>query len=140
TGLSVTHLNEPSIRFSDLASTYLTRHYYLMGGYNMKLPDPLFELRPSFLLKSDLAGWQIDLNTNVVYEDRLWAGLSYRLQDAVSLLFGAELFNGLRLGYSFDLVTSALGRYGYGSHELFLSYSLEVEKNRSRKYKSVRFL
>jgi type IX secretion system PorP/SprF family membrane protein len=140
TGISVTHLNEPAIMFSDLASTYLARHYYLMGGYNMKLTDPLFELRPSFLLKSDLAGWQIDLNTNVVYDDRLWAGLSYRLQDAVSLLFGAELFNGLRLGYSFDLVTSALGRYGYGSHELFLSYSLDVEKNRNRKYKSVRFL
>ena len=50
-----------------------------------------------------------------------------------------ELFNGLGVGYSFDLVTSALGRYGYGSHELFLSYSLNVEKNRSRKYKSVRF-
>ena len=140
TGLSVTHLNEPSIRFSDLASTYLARHYYLMGGYNIKLPDPLFELRPSFLLKSDLAGWQIDLNTNVVYDDRLWGGISYRLQDAVSLLFGAELFNGLRLGYSFDLVTSAIGRYGYGSHEIYLSYSLDVEKNRSRKYKSVRFL
>lgn len=140
TGLSVTHVNEPSIRFSDLASTYLARHYYLMGGYNIKLPDPLFELRPSFLLKSDLAGWQIDLNTNVVYDDRLWGGISYRLQDAVSLLFGAELFNGLRLGYSFDLVTSAIGRYGYGSHEIYLSYSLEVEKNRSRKYKSVRFL
>jgi len=139
-GASVTHVNQPSIRFSDLASTYLARHYYLMGGYNIKLADPLFELRPSFLLKSDLAGWQVDLNTNLVYDDRLWGGISYRTQDAVALLFGAELFNGLRVGYSFDLVTSAIGRYGYGSHELFLSYSVDVEKNRSKKYKSVRFL
>ncbi len=139
-GASVTHVNQASIRFSDLASTYLARHYYLMGGYNIKLADPLFELRPSFLLKSDLAGWQVDLNTNIVFDDRLWGGISYRTQDAVALLFGAELFNGLRVGYAFDLVTSAIGRYGYGSHELFLSYSVDVEKNRSRKYKSVRFL
>ncbi len=139
-GASVTHVNEPPVRFSDLASTYLARHYYLMGGYNIRLSDPLFELRPSVLLKSDLAGWQVDLNANLVYDDRLWGGLSYRFQDAVALLFGVELFNGLRVGYSFDLVTSAIGRYGYGSHEVFISYSVDVEKNRSRKYKSVRFL
>lgn len=139
-GISVTHLNEPAIRFSDLASTYLARHYYLMGGYNIKLTDPLFELRPSVLVKSDLAGWQVDLNANLVYNNRLWGGVSYRTQDAVSLLMGVELFNGLKVGYSFDLVTSAIGRNGYGSHELFVSYSVDVEKNRSRKYKSVRFL
>ena len=67
-------------------------------------------------------------------------GLSYRTKDAVALLMGAELMNGLRVGYSFDLVTSAIGRYGYGSHEVFISYSVDIEKNRSRKYKSVRFL
>jgi type IX secretion system PorP/SprF family membrane protein len=139
-GASVTHVNQASIKFSDLASTYLVRHYYLTGGYNIKLRDPLFELRPSFLLKSDLAGWQVDLNTNLVYNDRLWGGLTYRVQDAVALLLGTELINGLRVGYSFDLVTSALGRYGYGSHEVFISYSVELEKNRSKKYKSVRFL
>jgi type IX secretion system PorP/SprF family membrane protein len=139
-GISVTHLNQPTVRFSDLAVTYLVRHYYFMGGYNIKLPDPLFELRPSFLFKTDLAGWQVDLNANVVYDDRFWGGLSYRIQDAVALLFGTELFNGLSVGYSFDLVTSALGRYGYGSHEVFLSYSVNIEKKRSRKYKSVRFL
>ena len=139
-GFSVTHVNQARIRFSDLASTFLARHYYLTGGYNIKLSDPLFELRPSFLFKSDLAGWQVDLNTNLVYNDRLWGGITYRFQDAVALLLGVEMVNGLRVGYSFDLVTSALGRYGYGSHEIFLSYSVDIEKNRSRKYKSVRFL
>ncbi|HNX79888.1 MAG TPA: type IX secretion system membrane protein PorP/SprF [Prolixibacteraceae bacterium] len=139
-GISVTHLNQPAVKFSDLATTYLARHYYLTGGYNIKLPDPLIELRPSFLLKSDLAGWQLDVNANLVFNNRFWGGVSYRLQDAVSLLFGMELINGLSVGYSFDLTTSAIGRYGYGSHEVFLSYSLNVEKNRSRKYKSVRFL
>ncbi len=139
-GASVTHVNQAPIKFSDQATTYLVRHYYLSGGYNIKLPDPLFELRPSFFLKSDLAAWQVDLNTNLVYNDRLWGGISYRVQDAVALLFGTELFNGLSVGYSFDLVTSAIGRYGYGSHEVFISYSVNVEKNRSRKYKSVRFL
>ncbi len=139
-GTSVTHINQASIKFSDLASTFLVRHYYFTGGYNIKLSDPLFELQPSFLFKSDLASWQLDLNVNLVYDERFWGGISYRIQDAVALLMGLEMENGLRFGYSFDLVTSALGRYGYGSHEIFVSYSLDLEKNRNQKYKSIRFL
>ncbi len=139
-GASVTHINQAAIKFSDLASTYLTRHYYLMGGYNIKLTDPLFELRPSFLFKTDIASWQMDLNANIVYNDRFWGGLSYRVNDAVALLIGMEMISGLKFGYSFDLVTSAIGRYGFSSHELFITYALAVEKNRNRKYKSVRYL
>jgi type IX secretion system PorP/SprF family membrane protein len=139
-GLSVTHVNQAAIKYADLASVHMKRHYYLTGGYNIRLSDPLFELRPSVLVKSDLAGWQIDINTNLVYNDRLWAGITYRPQDAVALLMGLELMNGLKAGYSFDLTTSALARYGYGSHELFLGYSLDLGRNRNRKYKSVRFL
>lgn len=139
-GLSVTHVNEAAIKYADLASVNLKRHYYLSGGYNIKLADPLFELRPSVLVKSDLAGWQVDLNTNLVYNDRLWGGVTYRTQDAIALLMGLELLNGLKVGYSFDLTTSAIGRYGYGSHELFIGYSLDLDRNRNRKYKSVRFL
>ncbi|MEZ5105646.1 MAG: type IX secretion system membrane protein PorP/SprF [Draconibacterium sp.] len=139
-GLSTTHLNQASIKYEDVENYYLVRHYYLTGGYNIKLSDPLFELRPSFLFKSDIASWQLDLNMNVVFDDRFWGGISYRVQDAIALLMGMEMENGLRFGYSFDLTTSALARYGYGSHEIFVSYSLDLEKNRNQKYKSIRFL
>lgn len=139
-GASVTHINQAPIKYDDIEVMYLARHYYFMGGYNIKLTDPLFELRPSFLFKSDLAGWQLDLNTNVVYNERFWGGITYRVNDAVALLMGIELVNGLKVGYSFDLVTSAIGRYGYGSHEIFVTYSVDLEKNRNQKYKSVRFL
>ena len=139
-GVSASHLNQAAVKYDDLASDYLVRHYYLMGGYNIKLSDPLFELRPSFLFKSDAAAWQLDLNTNVVYDDKFWAGLSYRIQDAVALLMGVELINGLRIGYSFDLVTSALRRNSFSSHEFFVSYSVDLERSRNQKYKSIRFL
>jgi type IX secretion system PorP/SprF family membrane protein len=139
-GASVTHLNQAAIKFSDLASTYLVRHYYLTGGYNIKMANPLFELRPSFLFKTDLAAWQLDLNTNVFFNERFWGGITYRVQDAIALLMGMEMENGLRFGYSFDLTTSKLAAYGYGSHEIFISYSLNLERNRNQKYKSIRFL
>uniref|UniRef100_UPI003216BF85 PorP/SprF family type IX secretion system membrane protein n=1 Tax=uncultured Draconibacterium sp. TaxID=1573823 RepID=UPI003216BF85 len=139
-GFSVTHLNQAAVKYDDVATDNLVRHYYLMGGYNIKLTDPLFELWPSFMVKTDLASVQFDLNANIVYDERIWAGFSYRHQDAMALLLGMELFNGLRVGYSFDLVTSALKRNGIGSHEVFISYSIDLEKNRNQKYKSIRFL
>jgi hypothetical protein len=92
------------------------------------------------LIKTDLAGWQVDVTGRIVYDDKFWGGISYRLDDAVSLLMGLEMLNGLKVGYSFDLVTSAIGYYGFASHEIFVTYSIDLEKNRSQKYKSVRFL
>jgi len=139
-GVSVTHINQAAIKYAELVSTYLSRHYYFMGGYNIKLTNPLFELRPSVLFKTDLAAWQLDVNTNIIYDDRFWGGVSYRVNDAVALLMGVEMFNGLKVGYSFDLVTSAIGYYGFASHELFISYSIDLERDRNKKYKSVRFL
>ncbi len=139
-GVSATHLNQPEIKFDENVTTYLARHYYFSGGYNITMSDPLFELRPSFLFKSDFAAWQLDINANLVFDDRFWGGLSYRVQDAVALLIGMEMENGLRFGYSFDLVTSSIRHYGFASHEVFVSYSLDLEKSRNQKYKSIRFL
>ena len=148
-GFSVTHLNQPVIKYETgngsgnnqgTGSIFLSRHYYLTGGYNLKLNNPLVELRPSVFFKTDMAAYQLDLNCNLFYDNRLWGGLSYRINDAVVLLFGTELKNGLRIGYSYDIQTSALARYGKGSHEIHLSYSLQLETRRNSPYKSVRYL
>jgi type IX secretion system PorP/SprF family membrane protein len=139
-GVSISHINQASIKLGTVENYYLARNYNLTGGYNIKLSDPLFELRPSFLFKTDAAFWQLDLNANIVFNERFWGGITYRVQDAIALLLGMEMENGLRFGYSFDLTTSSLSHYGYGSHEIFVSYSLDLERNRNQKYKSIRFL
>ncbi|MDO8930011.1 MAG: type IX secretion system membrane protein PorP/SprF [Bacteroidota bacterium] len=139
-GASVTHLNQASIVFSDQASTYLARHYYLSAGYNISLSDPLFEIQPSVLFKTDMVAYQADFTVDLVYKERYSVGLNYRINDAVGVLLGFELANGMRIGYAYDIMTSALAGYGNGSHEIFIGYSFDLGKNRSKKYKSVRFL
>jgi hypothetical protein len=67
----------------------------------------------------------------------IWAGLSYRVQDAVAIIVGAYPFNQpnmspalqqIRIGYSYDITTSALGRSGRssGSHEIMLGYCFKI--------------
>ncbi|WP_372773945.1 type IX secretion system membrane protein PorP/SprF [Mangrovibacterium sp.] len=139
-GISVTHINQAKITFSDDAYTFYTRHYYFTGGYTIQTPNPLFSLQPSVLYKTDLAGSQLDLNADVTYNERFTAGIGYRIGDGLLFSFNVELQNGLKAGYAYDLTTSALGAYSSGSHELYLSYSFAVQKNRNKKYKSVRYL
>ena len=139
-GASVTHLNQASIVFSDQARTYLARHYYLSAGYNISLSDPLFEIQPAVYFKTDMVAYQADITVDVVYKERYSAGLNYRINDAVGVLLGFELVNGMRIGYAYDIMTSALSGYGNGSHEIFIGYSFDLAKNRSKKYKSIRFL
>jgi len=139
-GASVTHLNQASLILGDQARSFLARHYYVSTGYNIKLPDPLFVLQPAVYFKTDLIAYQLDCTVDLVYKKRFSAGINYRIDDAVSVLIGFEMNNGLKIGYAYDLMTSALAGFGGGSHELYLSYSLDLGKNRNKKYKSVRYL
>ena len=138
--LSVTHLNQPSFAFEETGHYSLKRHFYLTGGYNLEMNDDRFTLQPSFFAKTDGTTSQLDLDLMLQYNKRFWGGIGYRNSDAVMLFMGVELQNGLKIGYSYDLNTSVLSNYNSGSHELFLSYSVLLNKNKGQKTKSVRFL
>ncbi len=139
-GLSITHVNQPQLNMN-LQKPFAKRHYFLTGGYNFQLPFPLFEITPSFLIKSDGASSQLDINAICTYNKKIWGGISYRISDCIIGLIGIELKNGIRLGYAYDFTTSAIRSYSSGTHEVMLSYSfgLKFEHNK-QVYRSVRFL
>ncbi|HDR88010.1 MAG TPA: type IX secretion system membrane protein PorP/SprF [Bacteroidetes bacterium] len=141
-GISSTHLNEPSVRYTTTSGeSYLARHYYLAAGYSFLLPNPLFEITPSALVQTDGKITHTHLNLMLLYNKKLWGGVSFRPGEAIVAMIGMELFNGIRVGYSYDYATTSLQNYSGGSHELMLSYcfSIRVERTPER-YKSVRFL
>lgn len=140
-GLSTTHLLEPVVDFGSGALMHMQRHYYATAGYLFKLSNPIFEIQPSLFAKSDGASFQMDVNALLLYNKRFWGGVSYRLGDAVAVMVGTELQNGLRVGISYDFTTSAIGAYSKGTVEFMLGYNLEVATDKySQRYRSVRFL
>ena len=134
------HLTQPSFVFEEKGHYSLRRHYYFTGGYNLEPDDDRFVIQPSFFAKSDGSTSQLDLDVIVQYNKKFWGGIGYRNQDAVIVFLGIEMQNGLKIGYSYDLNTSVLSGYNSGSHELFVSYAVILNKNRGQKTKSVRFL
>lgn len=138
--LSSTHINQPTLSIGQAGKYSYIRHFYVQAGKKFRTGDEKIILHPSFLVKAVSKAWQADLNCMAMYDDRIWAALGYRLKDAIVIQIGSELWNGLRLGYSYDITTSSISRYSGGSHEIFLAYSLLTTKKKVRPYKSVRFL
>lgn len=140
-GLSATHLTEPVLQLDDNTETYIGRLYYLMGGCNIPFKNTLFELKPSFFVKTNFQMVQAELTARLTINKMFWGGLSYRWKDAVVLMVGAEI-KGFRLGYAYDWVVSPIGKASSGSHEFFVSYGLKIDfsdKNK-HKHKSIRIL
>ena len=149
TGASVSHLLESPVSLkqgendtNDNNPEFVaSRTYYLTGGYNILPSNPLYTVQPSFLVKTDLTAWQMDLSARVTYKDKYWGGLGWRYRDAVVALFGIKLPQGLSIGYSYDIATSAVAKFSSGSHELFLGFTKKIgTETVSKKQKSVRIL
>jgi len=56
-------------------------------------------------------------------------------------LAGLEVYNGIKVGYAYDVLSIHTDKYSKGSHEFMLTYSFNIVRSTVvPKYKSVRFL
>ena len=119
----------------------LRRTFYLTGGYQWIIPDhPAFEVRPSALFMYDGGAFQFNLSALVMYNNKFYGGLGYRLQDAVSVLAGVNI-KGIHVGLAYDINTSALSKYNSGSLEILVSYCFKIDTDKYRRtYRNTRFL
>ncbi len=119
----------------------LPRMVYFIGGSNIPIKNSLFELQPSFLVKTDFKSATADITMRARYNKFISFGIGYRWQDAVSAMVGVD-FKGFFIGYSYDYPLSAIGKVSSGSHEVVVGYQLKLDfngKNRN-KHKSIRIM
>jgi len=107
----------------------LARHFYAFSGYDFEFTtqrkDKLV-LTPGFLLKATSGAVKVDLNAIVTYNDFLWAGLVYRVENAIGIMAGVN-YNGLRLGVSYDYTMNSIFAEGSrNSVEIFIKYCYPI--------------
>ncbi len=153
-GISSLHL--PQSELKDVASNgpagaqgalnyAQTRHYYIMAGYEWDVSGGArkWVVMPSIFARTDAASTDLDANALLLYNNLVWGGVSYKVQDAISALVGVNIpqLPGLKLGISYDVTTSALGDHSSGSLEFMIKYCTNIVKPPKREvYHSVRFL
>lgn len=140
-GLSSLSITEPDIEYSDGTGTFdMVRHYFLLAGYYHEI-NPSVSLNPSIYLKSDGSTSQIDINTNILYNNRIWGGVSYRLDEGIILLTGMNINEDLKFGLAYDVVLNKMSNKQSGSLEFMLGYSFKIDYDKPIKsYKNPRYL
>lgn len=144
-GIGVTQLagamdKNHALRLSGDKSVQRTTQLYFHGGYDWILPaDPSWELLPHAMIKTDLHTMQLDLMVLTRYNGLFWGGLDYRIQDAVTVLFGARPFHnspnaylkGMDLGVSYSFTTNKLAyrkNRSFGDIEVMIRYCFDFYK------------
>ncbi|MGE0773054.1 MAG: type IX secretion system membrane protein PorP/SprF [Cyclobacteriaceae bacterium] len=122
-GISMPHIvNNVFSRSTNFRTVYQSVPVILTGGYVITLHE-MIKLKPNFLFKfADNRPVEFELNANMLFDEVLWAGLSYRFSNAITLLTELQATDQIRIGYSYTLNTGTVRTAEIGSHELLINY------------------
>lgn len=127
-GLSAQQIVPQQVAFSNntvaLENGKLVPHMFLSAGFRTTISEDVSML-PSIMLRYvNPLPLGVDVNVKFQYQDVLWAGASYRLNDGYAAMVGVNLNHLFNIGYSYDLTTSQLNTVSKGTHEIVLGFLL----------------
>jgi type IX secretion system PorP/SprF family membrane protein len=122
-GASMPHLvNNVFQRGTDLQTVYQSTPLIVTGGYIFAV-DRLIKIKPNFLFKlNDNRPVELDVNCMVLFDEVLWAGLSYKFNNAATMIVEVQATQQFRFGYSYSITTGAIRQAELGSHEILINY------------------
>jgi type IX secretion system PorP/SprF family membrane protein len=137
-GVSMKHINQASyVLGTDRSVNPLSRNAFLTAGYRLGIGYDI-DVQPSVLVQYSTMGGvtssNVALNLVGTYANRIWAGVGYRWQDALTATAGINLLrdNSLRLGGAFDFVVGGTQIKSATSYEVLLSYAFPALDSRKK--------
>jgi len=104
----------------------LYRHYYLHGGYKIKV-DASTIITPNFLLiYLPNAPEEFQIGARVEHNEVFWWGLGYKVNQSFMLSAGVHINKKFTIGYAFDIYSAPYSVFEKGgdSHEILLRYNI----------------
>ena len=129
-GFSVPYILKRSTVFlvdeSGLGRQRYSRYYFLTAGHLFRITEN-FIFKPSTLVRmEENAPVAVDLNANVLLEDVVYLGISFRNFNDLIALFEIQVNNAIRIGYSYDWGQSELSNFNSGTHEFMVNYRINI--------------
>jgi len=89
----------------------------------------MLKFKPNFLFKYiDNRPVEFDINANFLFDEVLWAGLSYKSSRQVALLTQFQITDQIQFGYSYTISAGHIRTVELGSHEIMLNYRFWYNK------------
>lgn len=115
-------------RGTQFQTVYQNKPIILSGGYVFTL-NRMLKIKPNALLKLlNDRPVEFDLNCNLLLDEVLWVGLSYKSSNSIALLTQIQLTDQLQFGYSYQVATGPINAVAVGSHELMVNYRFMYNK------------
>jgi type IX secretion system PorP/SprF family membrane protein len=139
-GFSALQLFGAAAKIGDYAyrNFRMDRHYYTFGSYNL-IAGSIAEIEPSVLIKiSEQLKPQADIGVTCIYDQKLWAGLTYRTGGGLiaNIRFryipDHSNWTALYFGYAIDFTLNEIQRVTYGTHELTVALKFGDSTRRYR--------
>ena len=112
-------------------------HYFNSIKYSYQ-PNPKkqFIITPQLII-NHVTGTSFDMefNTTAYFNNKFWAGATYKKDYSIAVNAGANLFNQLSIGYSYDFIVGDIAPYSGISHELMLNYQFGIKQKKEKKEK-----
>jgi type IX secretion system PorP/SprF family membrane protein len=110
------------------------RYYFITAGKILTVNDNV-KFKPSTLIRiQEASPIGFDINGNIIFDERLSVGASYRTGKSLVLMSQFVLSNHFMVGYAYDYAFSALNNYSKGSHEIMLNYRIDLNPEKCHTY------
>lgn len=113
----------------DLSADINNIHFYLQSG--VSIPAGLWKIQPSVLIKQVLgAPMQIDVNAQVMYNNILGLGVSYRTLNTILAQVSVNIAQQFRIGYGFNYGFGERTNSQHTGHEVMLIFTGKTNKKK----------
>ena len=102
---------------------------YFLAGVLINMSDK-WVFRPTTQVRGSLTSpLSVDVTATFIGSEKLYFGLNYRLFASVGFIAQYQLNPQIKIGYSFDLLTTSSFRTtNFGSHEVVMTYDMNYSK------------
>ncbi len=132
TGIYFSNLMFGTVKYRDNDMSYKPFKNYLLHASYLFTLDKNWTVKPTFIVRGGQnIPVQLELGTNLTWDDRLWGTVLVRSPGIFGLGFGMKLFDGIILNYSHNISTGDL-LYTFGSNQLTLGIKFNTLMKKGR--------
>lgn len=132
-GAAVSQLVQSKLQLADVPNAKqggkLYRHYNFNANYKIQTGANIYLIPNALVRVIENSPSEYEFGMNVNYQEKIWWGLNWRIEQFWSLQAGFKLLKRVGITYSYDYYQTPISNFteGSGAHELGLRFDLKKD-------------